>query len=139
MPIKAGNEGVRVQSVALLSLQSFWLVYLFAYPFISFFKHTHTHAPQPRIAPGCMEKHTLCPDSELAIHTSEDGKRPQSGRCTNVLIFRSPLPICAVLWAPSVHVACCTAASAKSQCLPCPCWQPVMELSHSMPITYSFI
>lgn len=31
MPIKAGNEGVGVQSVALFSLQSFWLVYLFAY------------------------------------------------------------------------------------------------------------
>lgn len=85
------------------------------------------------------QKHTLCPDSKLAIHTSEDEKCPRTGQCTNVLIFWSPLPICAVLWAPSVHIACCATASANSHCLPCPCWQSAIELSRSVPITYSFI
>jgi len=37
MPIKAGNEGVGVQSVALSSIQSFWLLYLFACWFLYFF------------------------------------------------------------------------------------------------------
>lgn len=114
MPIKAGNEGVGVQSVAFFSLQSFWLVYLFAYWLHIIF----LIPPLPRIAPDCTQKHTLCPDSKVAIHTSEDEKCFQIGQCTNVWIFWSPLAICSVLWAPSVQVACCTTASANSRCLP---------------------
>lgn len=119
MPITAGNEGVGVQSVTLFSLQSFcWFICLLT-------DQVFKISPfPPALPPDCPQKHTLCPDSKLAIHISEDEKCPQTGHCTNVLIFCSPLPMCAVLQAPSVHGARCTSASAKSWCLPSPGWHP---------------
>lgn len=39
MPIKPGNEGVGVQSVALFSLRSCWLVYLLADFYFYFFPY----------------------------------------------------------------------------------------------------